>query len=179
MKKILFVLLCAMTPCWATEMCVNDDTIVIALPTDGADTPKQGTNYNFNKNESTWWAQTSGVLRVYGDSTCPDALPEFIPKDANTVSGRYYNKNGELLPTGDEVKGIFGGTGNNAETTYCWCRITHPFKTAWYFVRGWGSGYCHGGQCADSCAGQFLSNTKIGNTNMRSLSLGAMDILWE
>ena len=139
MKKILFCLfvifLCPNV--FATEMCANEDTIVIPLSTDMKTTSKYGGD-GFNA-----YLVHPVFGRFYFKGTYFSEA-----EGGNVAANSYKNSFGEYYPTDGSVdyQGYNSLDANGNKRTYCWCRVSHPFSGAWF------KGYFPGSvSCANGC----------------------------
>ncbi len=141
------LLLVVMAPVVATEMCANDDTIVIVLSEKNVALGSQ------SGNSVSWTAKASGGFRYYGYATM---LSEAEGGKPSGGQGSITNSNGEILPTGgDSLIGLSGTDADGNDRIYCWCRMAHPVSSYWTF---------YGKETGTTPCGYYCAHhTQVGN----------------
>lgn len=111
--------------CHATEMCARNDTVVIPLDANVIEFGSRGTN----SNEHVWYVVLDG-RRISGEGTCLSEAEGGKPNAGMGTMLNIDNKNPSELGV---VAGLQGVDVYGNERKYCWCRMTHPFKTRWMY----------------------------------------------
>jgi hypothetical protein len=129
----IILLFCAMiiSPAYSLDMCAENNSVVVVLD------PSINLSSSSGHNNTA----TFKVVGSYGTLTGVSACLSF------SGSGVYTANNGLLMDNGDVV------TGGEQNGQYCWCQITHPVKTLWFYYGYWTSGGLSTclANCANSC----------------------------
>ena len=149
MKKALLILtLCSIqTNVFATEMCANDDTIVIPVSNFGG---IQSGKYGQWGNGAMWITTFTSGHKIYGEYTILSTAEGGEPS-----SNAHTTANGIHLPTDGSISNRIGTDADGNKREWCWCRITHPFSTMWYHPTnfpGCGNTQNTTSCCASGCA---------------------------
>ena len=160
MKKILSILLMCFVS-WsalAVTMCAQDDAIII--PTNTA----ANNNWPTSGNSGSTWTVTSSFGNMMGISAC-----------LNTA-GTTQTVNTSIIANGGEQAG-----------QYCWCKMLHPFVSAWgysnqsyCYTASYGAIYCDGSKinnassCITNCAYYCANNVRYINDFRNALINSAL-----
>ena len=133
MKRILviFIMLCFVTPLYATTMCASEDTTAVIL-----DPSINGTGNKRDPNTMTW-NTTYPYGTIYGVAAC-------LSVKGNGLGAINYD-----LDAG----------GGEREGGYCWCRMTHPASSRWVFGNATTVSDCVS-NCASNC-GTYAQNSTV------------------
>ncbi len=134
MKRILviFIMLCFVTPLYATTMCASEDTTAVIL-----DPSINGTGYKNDSNTMTW-NTTYPYGTIYGVAAC-----------LSVNGGTQGTINYDLDAGGGEKEG-----------GYCWCRMMHPASSRWVFNRSDSASNC-ASDCAGTCGHNARGNAAL------------------
>ena len=129
MKCILIVFFClyGVHNCFASEVCVHNDTVVVLL-----DALTPSVKGGVNSQDGTWWAEFENGRRVYGESTTISVAEGGSYTATHCKS--YPGSSDVLLD--DTIPANLSGeyideNGISHKREYVYCRLTHPFRTPW------------------------------------------------
>ena len=135
MKKVFFAILSCIisTQSYATEMCANDDTIVIPLYQNAPNANAYTCDTNKSKHNNTnFYARTcfSSMGCFHMESTVLSEAEGGI-SSANV----FLNSFGERYPIDGSISKRFGTDPDGNPRKYCWCRLTHPISSYWWHAK--------------------------------------------
>jgi hypothetical protein len=140
MKRLFMIFVCCFPLfTFAQTMCVRDRSLVISL-----DSSMRSTGGGANAAESIWFADYP-YGRIFGESTCLSESEGL----GQTSMGGIYGTGAHANTLINAEPGLSGVDADGNERKYCWCRITHPVKSAWV-LNGADCTYCFAHSCPNS-----------------------------
>ena len=139
MKKILVVLigLIIIAPTYATTMCAANDTVAVVLD------PSISISGISDDGINGTWKAWSSFGTFYGISACLNHTQH---------SYHLYDTNN------NETKKVVG---TERYGRYCWCRLTHPVSSLWFYSPDGNRGEACAYACANVCAYFFRTNVSF------------------